>query len=178
MEIRTPKGRKFSSLIQLENAINQDLDMASKKVLENVAEEVKVVMEDLILEFYSQYSPDYYERTGQLLDAVRKAESKIYKTKEGWKIRIKVIDPEIIDSMWGVEGNRFNSYMSFSGQATYGGKRYTEWVVDWVDNGSDHGRVWGHDPIHFSEKINKLLDEKVKNGILKELKRAGFNWLK
>ena len=175
MEIKSPKGRRFSSIQEVQNYIESDIQERARKVLEEVAEEIKSTMEDLILEFYSQYTPEYYERTGQLLEAVRKAESKVYKTRDGWRIHIKVINTDAMDSMWAEEDEDFNTYMSFTGQATYGGKRYTDWVVEWVDNGSENDRVWGHEPIHFSEKINQMLDEKVQAGILREMRRAGFN---
>ncbi len=171
MQITSPKGRKFSSIAQMENAIQQDLDKISKKVLEDVAEEIKLLMEDLILDFYSEYSPDYYERTGQLLEAVRAANSKIYKTKDGWKIRISIIDTEAMSSSFATQDHFFNSYIDFTGHATYGGKRYTDWVIDWVDEGN----IFGHDKLEYKDKINKLLDEKVNAGILKEMKRAGYN---
>lgn len=171
MEIISPKGRKFGSLVQVKNAIQAEIDEISRKVLENVVYEVKVLMEDLILEFYSQYSPNYYERTGQLLDAVRNAESKIYKTKDGYKVRIAILNTDVMSSRFATEKGYFNSYIDFSGKATYSGKRYTDWVVDWVDSGN----IFGHDDIEFKDKVNRLLDEKVNEGILREFKRAGFN---
>ena len=67
MEITSPKGRKFTSIQQMTNAIQQDLDKISRKVLEDVAEEVRLKMEELILNFYDDYRPKYYERTGGCL---------------------------------------------------------------------------------------------------------------
>ncbi len=171
MEIISPKGRKFSSIVQMENAIQQDLDRISEKILREVAEEIKLLMEDLILDFYSEYSPEYYERTGQLLEAVRAADSKIYKTHGGWKMRIKIIDTEAMSSSFATRDDYFNSYLDLTGHATYGGKRYTDWVVDWVDEGN----IFGHAGLEYKDKINKLLDEKVNAGILREMKRAGYN---
>lgn len=171
MEIISPKGRKFSSIVQLENYLQQDIERISRKVLEEVAKEVKLLMEDMILEFYSEYTPEYYERTGQLLEAVRKAESKIYKTNGGWKVRIAILDTDAMSQTFATEDGFFNSYLDFTGHATYSGKRYTDWVVDWVDEGN----IFGHMGLEFKDRINKLLDEKVNSGILKEMKRAGYN---
>ena len=61
--------------------------------------------------------------------------------------------------------------MDFSGHATYGGKRYTDWVVNWVEN----GKIIGHSPLDYEKEINDILDEKVNDGILIEMKRAGYN---
>lgn len=174
MEIISPKGRKFTSVVQMEKAIKEDINQISRKVLEEVAEEVKFLMEDMILEFYSQYNPNYYERTGQLLEAVRNAESKVYKTKDGYRVRISILNTEAMSSSFATQPHYFNSYIDFSGHATYGGKRYTDWVVNWVDEGN----IFGHESIDYKDRINKLLDEKVNAGILKEMKRAGYNLYK
>ena len=78
MEITSPKGRKFTSIVQMINETQKELDEISKKVLEEVAEEVRLKMEELILtQFYSEYRPQYYERTGGLLDSVRNTKSKV-----------------------------------------------------------------------------------------------------
>lgn len=171
MEITTPKGRKFMSLAQFETALKNDLDEITKKVLENVAEEIRLKMEELILtQFYSEYRPQYYERTGGLLDSVRNTKSKVYKTKDGYKVHIKLFDTDQIDQRFA-EKPYFNSYLDFSGHATYGGKRYTDWVVNWVEN----GKIIGHSPLNYEKEINDILDEKVNDGILVEMKRAGYN---
>ena len=39
MEIISPKGRKFTSVVQMEKAIKEDINQISRKVLEEVAEE-------------------------------------------------------------------------------------------------------------------------------------------
>lgn len=171
MEIRSPKGRKFSSLVQFQNYLQQDLNNVAHAVLTTVAEEVKQEMVRLIDQFYSVPETDYYERTETLRHAVESAQSKVYKTKEGWKIRISIVDVNDMVSGWAREKGMFNSYMDFSGRSTYGGKRYTEWVVDWVDKGG----IAHHPPIHFTDEINQLLDRRVQEGILREMKRAGYN---
>ncbi len=173
MEIRSPKGRKFASLAQMEAEIKKQLDEVAKKVLEDVAKEVKMRMEELILDFYTEYSPKYYERTGSLYDAVAETESKVYKTKNGYRVRVKLFDTEKMTSAFASELNPhfFNSYLDFSGHATYGGKRYTDWVVEWVDSGG----IIGHDGLNYQQEINDLLDRKVNEGILTEMRRAGFS---
>lgn len=171
MEITSPKGRKFTSIVQMINETQKELDEISKKVLEEVAEEVRLKMEELILtQFYSEYRPQYYERTGGLLDSVRNTKSKVYKTRDGYKVHIKLFDTDQIDQRFA-EKPYFNSYLDFSGHATYGGKRYTDWVVEWVEDGN----IIGHSPLNYKEEINKLLDDKVNEGILKEMRRAGFS---
>ena len=178
MEIRSPKGRKFASLAQMEAEIKKQLDEVAEKVLTEVAEEVRLKMEELILEFYSEYRPKsdeegnplYYNRTGGLLDAVRNTQSKVYKTKNGYRVRIKLFDTDQIDQQFA-EKPYFNSYLDFSGHATYGGKRYTDWVVEWVDSGG----IIGHDGLNYQQEINDLLDRKVNEGILTEMRRAGFS---
>lgn len=169
MEIRSPKGRKFASLAQMEAEIKKELDDIAKKVLEDVAQEVKLRMEELILDFYTDYSPKYYERTGSLYSAVSETESKVYKTRNGYRVRIKLFDTDQMTSAFA-EKPYFNSYLDFSGHATYGGKRYTDWVVEWIDSGG----IIGHDGLNYKQEINTLLDKKVNEGILKEMKRAGF----
>lgn len=171
MEITTPKGRRFSSIAQFEQAIQQDLDAIAEKVLRDVAEEVRLKMEELILtRFYSEYRPQYYERTGGLLDSVRNTKSKVYKTKNGWRVHIKLFDTDQIYQRFA-EKPYFNSYLDFYGHATHGGKRYTDWVVDWIEN----GKIIGHDALDYEGEINRILDEKVNEGILKEMRRAGFS---
>lgn len=177
MEIISPKGRKFSSIQQVVNDVQQNLDEIARKVLEEVAVEVKEKMEELILnQFYSDYRPKYYERTGSLLDAVRNTSSKVYKTNDGYKVRIKLFDESQMTSAFAPEDKPdfFNSYLDFSGHATYNGKRYTDWVIDWVDSGNIHG----HEPLEYKKQINDLLDKKVNEGILREMKRAGYNLYK
>ncbi len=171
MEITSPKGRKFSSIVQMQNAIQQDLDRISEKILRDTAKEIKQLMEKLILDWYLQYEPEYYDRTYQLLDAVADSECKVYKAKDGWKMRIVLIDSSQMASSFATKEHYFNSYMDFSEHSTYGGKKYTDWVIDWVDEGN----IIGHTGIEYKDKINKLLDEKVNAGILREMKRAGFN---
>ena len=173
MEITSPKGRKFTSIQQMTNAIQQDLDKISRKVLEDVAEEVRLKMEELILNFYDDYRPKYYERTGGLLNAVRNTQSKVYKTPEGYKVRIKLFDTTQMDQEFR-DKPYFNSYLDFSNHASYGGKLYTDWVVEWVNDGN----IIGHDAIEYEKEINDLLDKKVNDGVLKELKRAGYNLYK
>lgn len=173
MEIISPKGRKFASVQQMVNAVQKELDEISRKVLEEVAEEVRLKMEELILRFYDDYKPNYYHRTGGLLDAVRNTESKVYKTKDGYRVRIKLFDTTQMDQQFA-DKPYFNSYLDFSSHASYGGKLYTDWVIDWVDSGG----IYGHDPIEYKKEINDLLDKKVNEGVLKEMKRAGYNLYK
>lgn len=170
MEIISPKGRKFVSIQQMTNVIQNELDQISRKVLEEVAEEVRLKMEELILNFYSDYTPNYYRRTGGLLNAVRNTKSKVYKTKDGYKVRIKLFDTTQMDQEFA-DKPYFNSYLDFSSHASYGGKLYTDWVVDWIDSGG----IYGHEPIEYKQEINDLLDKKVNEGVLKEMKRAGYN---
>ena len=178
MEIRSPKGRKFASLAQMEAEIQKELDEIAEKVLTEVAEEVKFKMEELISRFYNEYTPKsdkegnplYYRRTEGLLDAVRETSSKVYKTKNGYRVRIKLFDTDQMTSVFA-EKPYFNSYLDFSGHATYGGKRYTDWVVEWVDSGG----IIGHDGLNYKQEINDLLDKKVNEGILTEMRRAGFS---
>lgn len=173
MEIRSPKGRKFASFAQMEAEIKKELDDIAKKVLTDVAEEVRQRMEELILDFYTDYSPKYYERTGSLYSAVSETESKVYKTRDGYRVRIKLFDTDQMTSAFASELNPhfFNSYLDFSGHATYGGKRYTDWVVEWIDSGG----IIGHDGLNYKQEINSLLDKKVNEGILTEMRRAGFS---
>ena len=173
MEIRSPKGRKFASFVQMQAELQKELDNVAEKVLTEVAKEVKMRMEELILEFYSEYSPNYYERTGSLYDAVANTESKVYKTKGGYRVRIKLFDTEQMTSAFASEAHPefYNSYLDFSGHATYGGKRYTDWVVQWVNDGG----IIGHDGLDYNREISDLLDKKVNEGILTEMKRAGFS---
>lgn len=172
MEITSPKGRKFMSIQQMTDSIQQDLDKISKKVLEDVAKEVKEKMRKDIDLFYSQYSyPEYYERTYQLEKAVEEAESKIYKTKNGWVIRIQIFNTDTMTQTWATQKGFLNSYLSYDGKASSKGKRYTDWAIEWVEEGT----IYGHSPIPFKEEINALLDEKVRNGVLREMKRAGYN---
>ncbi len=171
MEIISPKGRKFSSVAQLENYLQADVDMVSRLVLENMAKEVKEKMRELIREFYSQYTPEYYERTDQLLEAVESANSKVYKSGGVWKCRISILDTDSMSQSFAQQDGYFNSYIDFSLHSSYGGKRYTDWVVDWVDEGG----IFGHTGIDFKGEINRLLDEKVNDEIVKEMKRAGYN---
>lgn len=181
MEIISPKGRKFSSVQQMVNAVQKELDEISRKVLEEVAEEVRLKMEELILRFYDDYTPKsdkegnplYYRRTEGLLDAVRETSSKVYKTKNGYRVRIKLFDTTQMEQQFA-DKPYFNSYLDFSSHASYGGKLYTDWVVDWVDSGG----IYGHDPIEYKKEINDLLDKKVNEGVLKEMKRAGYNLYK
>ena len=100
-------------------------------------------------------------------------ESKVYKTNNGYRVRIKLFDTDQMTSAFASELNPhfFNSYLDFSGHATYGGKRYTDWVVEWVDSGG----IIGHDGLNYKQEINSLLDKKVNEGILKEMRRAGFS---
>lgn len=173
MEIRSPKGRKFASFAQMEAEIKKELDNIAEKVLTDVAQEVKRRMEELILDFYTDYSPKYYERTGSLYSAVSETESKVYKTRDGYRVRIKLFDTDQMTSAFASELNPhfFNSYLDFSGHATYGGKRYTDWVVEWIDSGG----IIGHDGLNYKQEINSLLDKKVNEGILTEMRRAGFS---
>lgn len=173
MEIRSPKGRKFASFAQMGAEIKKELDDIAKKVLTDVAQEVKQRMEELILDFYTDYSPKYYERTGSLYSAVSETESKVYKTRDGYRVRIKLFDTDQMTSAFASELNPhfFNSYLDFSGHATYGGKRYTDWVVEWIDSGG----IIGHDGLNYKQEINSLLDKKVNEGILTEMRRAGFS---
>lgn len=173
MEITSPKGRKFASIQQMTDAIQKDLDEISRKILEEVAEEVRLKMEELILNFYDDYRPNYYKRTGGLLNAVRNTQSTVYKTKDGYKVRIKLFDTTQMDQEFA-DKPYFNSYLDFSNHASYGGKLYTDWVVDWIDSGG----IYGHKPIEYKKEINDLLDKKVNEGILRELKRAGYNLYK
>ena len=178
MQIISPKGRKFSSIQDMEKGVQQDIDNAARKVLESVAREIKQIMQGLIGDFYAEYEPDFYERTGSLMSAVDDAECKVYKTKDGFKMRIVLFNENSMTSKFAPEDKSeyFNSYIDLTGRATYGGKRYTDWVIDWVGDGTDiKCEIMGHDKLHYKEKINKLLDEKVNSGILKELKRAGYN---
>ena len=175
--IFSPKGRKFSSFQQLENALQRDFEKAGHKALEKVRDGVKQEMREVVDDFYSSYRPDYYTRTYQLPKAVEAAQSPIYKTKDGYKIRISLYNEDVMDQRiadWG-----FGSYADFDGHTTYGGKRYTEWVWRWIDTGSEREgwrgkRIWGHEPERYSKRINDYLDKAIEDKLIVELKRQGI----
>lgn len=171
MEIISPKGRRFSSIAQMLNATQKELDIVAKRVLEQVAQEIKDKMKELIDLFYSQYSPDYYDRTKQLYSAIDGAQSKINKSGDTWVIRIQIFDSDSMSQTWTEKKGYFNSYLDFEGHATDGkGKRYTDWAIEWIESGS----IYGHEAIPIKQEINDILDKKVQDGILVEMRRMGF----
>lgn len=171
MEIISPKGRRFSSISQMLNATQKELDSVAKKVLEQVAQEVKDKMKELIDLFYSQHSPSYYDRTDQLYAAVDNAESKITKSGDTWVIRIQIFNTDSMSQTWTDKKGYFDSYLDFEGHATDGkGKRYTDWAIEWIESGSIHG----HEAIPIRQEINNILEKKVQDGILIEMRRMGF----
>lgn len=171
MEIISPKGRRFSSINQMLNATQKELDAVAKKVLEQVAQEVKDKMKELIDLFYSQHSPSYYDGTDQLYSAVDDAESKITKSGDTWVIRIQIFNTESMSQTWTNKKGYFDSYLDFEGHATDGkGKRYTDWAIEWIESGS----IYGHEAIPIRQEINNILEKKVQDGILIEMRRMGF----
>lgn len=59
-------SRVFTSIVDLQNAMQQSIDIA----LKNVASAVKYKLKDYILEdFYTLYSPHVYQRTYQFLSS-------------------------------------------------------------------------------------------------------------
>lgn len=171
MKIISPKGRRFSSINQMLNATQKELDVVAKKVLEQVAQEVKDKMKELIDLFYSQHSPSYYDGTDQLYAAVDNAESKITKSGDTWVIRIQIFNTDSMSQTWTDKKGYFDSYLDFEGHATDGkGKRYTDWAIEWIESGS----IFGHKAIPIRQEINNILDKKVQDGILIEMRRMGF----
>lgn len=168
----TNKNRRFKTISQLEGYVRKDVDDIAEKVLRKAANEINKEMTDLILEWYAQYQPQDYTRTYQLMSAATSAQSDVYKTTRGWRLVVTLFDMNKMSPRIATVKGNFDSYIDFKGRTNYGGKPYTKWVVEWVDEGG----IRGHSPINYEEEINKLLEKKVHQGILTEMRKAGYKY--
>lgn len=140
------------------------LEQESKAILIEIAEETVGKMKDYIMrEWYDTYEPSSYQRTYQLVDAVRY-------TIRGNTINI-YFDRRLIRASKADEDEYWNHHMGFDGID------FTIGLIEYVNDGgngglSPRGNQPGIDVIGYAEQeINRLINQKaVKriNAIIKQ----------
>lgn len=112
LEIIANNGKVYKNL----RAYHIALGHAVRQALINFSKEIEEFLQEKAQEFYSEYTPDYYERTYQLINKMHLGELIKISIKgnfEGkYEIEYELFDWEVLDSIDNGKGN-FGTYMSF-----------------------------------------------------------------
>lgn len=151
--ITSQHGRVYKGL----RAYRIALGHAVRQALINFAKEVEDYCQERVAEFYGEYNPSYYDRTGQLLDKMKLQQ--LIKTEIRGNFQgnvtfeIDVFDWEVLDAHENGYGE-FGTYTSFSGEDSRGN------IEEYFSNG-----IYGHNGFNLREDVKQYIDNKLEKVI-------------
>lgn len=139
------------------------IGMKVRWALIKFAKEIEEVCQQYVLDFYGEHSPEYYERSGQLLSKMRigeliKTEIKGAFEKERASFLIDVFDWDALDSYDNGYGN-FGTYSDFSGNDS------REDVEDYFQEG-----IYGHSDFNIRNVVKSYIDSHLDDVITSAIK--------
>ena len=154
------------------NEIKEYIIKQSKKALEDERDRIFNILNDFLHQYYTEFTPEYYERTYQLLQSCVRTEV-VQNGDNGWKARVyfdwKNLDYSIkyfTDERWKIEDGYINPF-SYSGMTSHNGSFPNNGdaykVVESAMHGSHGGYIDG--TAIWDEGI-----EKIKQNFRSELK--------
>lgn len=158
----------------LEEGIKQNIGFA----LDNIADAVvKKLMENVDKDLYQAYSPQYYQRTRDFFDKIKKSEVK--KIGDSYQVKI-YFDTSAMSQISNLGG--FGTRTSFDDSTSYGGQSISDLLVEWYeDTGtvdifkSGRANPYPITPIHMVEKTREWLNSQLTALIMMEFKKVGYN---
>lgn len=155
LEIVANNGKVYKDL----RAYHIALGHAVRQALISFSKEVENFLQKKVADFYGEYSPEYYERTYQLMDKMQLGElikMSIKGNFEGkYEIEYELFDWTVLDSIDNGRGN-FGTYMSFDKLDS------RPEIEGYLQDG-----IIGHSPFDFYKEIddyvNKNLDNRIQN---------------
>lgn len=149
LEIIANNGKVYKDI----RAYHIALGHAVRQALIDFANEVEEFLQNKVQEFYSEYSPEDYERSYQLMSKMRLGElikMSIRGNFEGnYEIQYELFDWEVLESIDNGKGE-YGTYMSFDKDDS------RQEVESYLQNG-----IYGHDSFDFYSEI----DNYVKNNL-------------
>ena len=159
MEIRANNGKIYKDI----RAYHIAMGHAVRQALIDFAYEVEDYCMEKVQEFYSEYTPDYYERTYQLLNKMRLGELIKIQIKgnfEGkYDFSYNLFDWTVLDAHSNGRG-KFGTYTSFDGSDARGE------IEEYLYNG-----IIGHSSFDLYFEIDKYIEEHLDDRIQQVLNR-------
>lgn len=157
LEIIANNGKVYKDI----RAYHIALGHAVRQALIDFANEIEEFLQSKVQEFYSEYSPEDYERSYQLMSKMRLGElikMSIKGNFEGnYEIQYELFDWEVLESIDNGKGE-YGTYMSFDKSDS------RQEVESYLQNG-----IYGHDSFDFYSEIDNYvknhLDDRVQKVI-------------
>lgn len=135
------------------------LGHAVRQVLLDFAEEIEEMCQQRVNEFYAEYSPEYYNRSYQLMDKMKLGELIKIKVVGNFQakyvLEYQLFDSDVLDSFRS-EKYGFGTYMSFDGTSS------TDEIETYLMNG-----IYGHPSLDLYAEIDKYVNEHLDNRVQK-----------
>ena len=152
-EIIANSGKVYKDI----RAYHIALGHAVRQALIDFSKEVEEFLQDKVQEFYGEYSPDYYNRSYQLMNKMKLGELIKMSIKGKYEIQYELFDYEVLEPIDNGYGE-FGSYMSFDKSES------TSEIESYLQGG-----IYGHDSFDLYSEIDKYVENNLDDRIQKVL---------
>lgn len=158
-EITASNGKTYKSL----RAYHIALGHAVRQALINFAREIEDYCIKKVEEFYAEYTPNYYERTYQLIDKMELGQ--LIKTSIRGNFQGNATF--IIDVFdWGVLDAHANAYGTFGTYTSFDGSDARGEIEEYLQNG-----IYGHDSFDLRNEVNQYVEKNLDRVVQETLDR-------